>query len=180
MKYIIILMISIMFLAACTQNENMSESITQVQQETNDIPDNQNWDELIFSDIDGNTINLKEYDVPVLVESFAVWCPTCLSQQKEVSKAHDLLGDSFVSIALNIDPNEDENLVRQYRDQHELGLIYAVAPVELTRKLIDEFGNGIVQAPQTPIILYCNGEGRMLPSGIRSAEQLSEDIMGCL
>lgn len=170
-KYIV-LVCSMIFLAACTQVAPQIGSQEQSQQGLA-------WDQKTFSDVDGNIINLQEYEVPVLIETFAVWCPTCLTQQKEVAKAHDALGDSFKSIALNVDPNENEELVRQYRDQHELGLTYAVAPAELTQALIAEFGNGIVQAPQTPLILYCNGEGTMLPQGVRSAKELQEAIDAC-
>jgi thiol-disulfide isomerase/thioredoxin len=41
----------------------------------------------------------------VLVETMAMWCPTCLSQEKEVKALYEQLGqrDDFVSIGIDVD-----------------------------------------------------------------------------
>lgn len=117
----------------------------------------------------------------VLLESFAVWCPKCKSQQQEIKKLHAELGDDVVSIGLNTDPNENEQLVRDYIDENGFDWRYAVSPTEMTQSLISEFGNSIINAPSVPIILICeDGKYRKLPSGVKSVSELKEEIAaGC-
>ena len=52
----------------------------------------------------------------VLVEAMAEWCPTCIEQQREVQKLHDLLAssDDVVSISLDIDVHEDGPSLKEY------------------------------------------------------------------
>lgn len=42
---------------------------------------------------------------PVLVETMAIWCTTCLQQQRQVVEAHELA--EFQSVGIDVDPNED-------------------------------------------------------------------------
>lgn len=57
-------------------------------------------------------------DKPVLLESFAVWCPTCTAQQKVTKKFHEEVGDSVISISLDTDPNEDESRVLEHIEKN--------------------------------------------------------------
>ncbi|PIN91323.1 hypothetical protein COU57_01085 [Candidatus Pacearchaeota archaeon CG10_big_fil_rev_8_21_14_0_10_32_14] len=119
---------------------------------------------------------------PVLVESFAVWCPTCKKQQNEIKKLHEEVGDSVVSIALDTDPNEDETKILNHIQENGFNWYYAVSPIEMTQSLISEFGNGIISAPSAPMILICeDGSYRKLGgSGSRSVEELKEELeRGC-
>ena len=63
----------------------------------------------------------------VLVETMAVWCPTCLRQQNNVQALHEALGqrDDFVSVALDIDPNEEADYLQQHAAKHGFDWIYA-------------------------------------------------------
>lgn len=142
----------------------------------------EDWKSFEIKDVDGESFRICDFNkTPVLIESFAVWCPTCKKQQDAINKLHDDLGDSFVSIALDTDPNEDERTVRAYKNQFKYTWRFAVSPVELTKALIDEFGVGVVNAPGAPIILVCEDQSaRMLPRGLKSAEKLKNEIeKGC-
>jgi len=45
--------------------------------------------------------------------------------------------------------------------------------------LIDEFGLTVVNAPRAPVILIdADGTARLLPGGVKSAEQLLKEIAG--
>jgi thiol-disulfide isomerase/thioredoxin len=125
-----------------------------------------------ISDFEGRT---------VLLESFAVWCPTCLSQQKEMRVFTALYSDDVVHISLDTDPNEDETRVIEHATRNELDWIFAVSPIEVTRGLIDEFGIGVVNAPSAPVILICEDQStRLLRSGVKSAQDLRAEIeTGC-
>ena len=128
----------------------------------------------------GENFKISDFsDKPVLLESFAVWCPTCTSQQREIKKLHEEVGESVVSISLDTDPNEDEARILQHISSNNFEWYYAISPVELTRALIDEFGISIVNAPSAPVILICNNEARKLDSGVKSVSELKKEIESC-
>ena len=58
----------------------------------------------------------------VLVETMAMWCPTCLSQQKEVKALHEQLGkrDDFQSVGIDVDINENLAGVERLYGQERL------------------------------------------------------------
>lgn len=118
---------------------------------------------------------------PVLVESFAVWCPVCIKQQQEIQKLHQELGDSFVSISLDTDPNEDAQKVLEAVLDRGFDWRFAISPAELTKSLIDEFGPAIVNAPIAPIILVCEDQStRFLGRGTKDVEELKAELeRGC-
>jgi thiol-disulfide isomerase/thioredoxin len=143
----------------------------------------QDWRDIPLRDvISGETFRISDFeDQTVLLESFAVWCPTCTKQQEEVRKLHEQVGDEVISISLDVDPNEDEELVREHALANGFDWRYAIAPPELTRALIERFGTAIVAAPSAPIILICGQEeARLLKRGVKKADRLQEEIQhGC-
>lgn len=118
---------------------------------------------------------------PVLIESFAVWCPNCKRQQQTMQELHEELGDEIVSISLDTDPNENEETVKEYVRINGFDGKYVMPPTEVTQSLIDEFGVGIVNAPSVPVILVCADQNaRLLDRGHKSVETLKEEIeKGC-
>lgn len=143
----------------------------------------QDWRDIPLRDVvSGESFRISDFEgQTVLLESFAVWCPTCTKQQEEVRKLHEQIGDGVISISLDVDPNEDENLVREHAIRNGFDWRYAVAPPELTRALIDQFGTAIVAAPSAPMILICpDEEARLLKRGVKRADKLREEIQrGC-
>lgn len=120
-------------------------------------------------------------DRPVLVETFAVWCSTCLAQQKQIRALHERVGDDVVSVSLNVDPNEDASRVRKHLDRHGFEWRYAISPPAVTESLVDAYGQSIAVPPQAPVVLVCAGGGtRRLPNGVKSADNLQSEIeAGC-
>lgn len=146
-------------------------------------PSATDWKDIQLKDvITGNTFKISDFKgKPVLVESFAVWCPTCTKQQNEVKKLHDLIGDDVVSVALDTDPNEEESKIKAHAERNGFDWNYVVSPPELTRKLIDTYGTSIVNAPSTPMILVCeDGSERFLGRGLKTASDLQAHLaQGC-
>ncbi len=143
----------------------------------------QAWMEIELKDVrTGEAFRVSDFrGRPILLESFAVWCPTCLRQQKEMKKLKEKEGDSIIHISLNTDPNEDEDKIREHLERNGLDWYFAVSPPELTKALIDEVGLAIVSAPLAPVILICEDESvRLLRGGVKSAEALLSEIeKGC-
>lgn len=139
-----------------------------------------NWRDIRVKNINSQEL-FKISDFPneiVLVESFAVWCPTCTRQQK-ITKEFKKEFPDVISISLDTDPNEDEARVMEHITRNGFDWYYAIAPVEMTLSLIDEFGTGIVNAPSVPMILICNGEARKLSNGIKDIDELKDEIAKC-
>lgn len=125
------------------------------------------------------TFTVTGFDAPVLLETFAVWCPVCTNQQRRIAALHERRED-FVSVSLNTDPNEDAARVREHLDRHGFDWRYAVAPPEMTRSLKESFGSVVLSPTQAPVVLRCaDGSARLLETGVKSADTLAEHLESC-
>jgi hypothetical protein len=115
----------------------------------------------------------------VLVETLAVWCSNCLRQQREVQALHELLGprDDYISLGLDIDPNETPDILKAHAEKHSFDWRYAVAPVEVAREIGQLYGDQFLNPPSTPmLIIDRQGQAHPLPFGIKSAQTLQETL----
>jgi thiol-disulfide isomerase/thioredoxin len=110
---------------------------------------------------------------PVFVQSFAVWCPTCGAQLREMKEV--LERTDAVLVALDTDPNEDADSVRQHVERNGFSGSFAIAPANMTALLLDEFGPEIVAVPTAPVILISADQtsARLLDRGLKRAEELA-------
>lgn len=117
---------------------------------------------------------------PILLESFAVWCPVCTAQQRSIASLLDRR-DDVVAISLNTDPNEDADAVRKHVEKQGFGWRYTVAPSSMTERLIDAFGFIITNAPSAPVVRICpDGEAALVRGGgAKSAATLADAIDEC-
>jgi len=98
---------------------------------------------------------------PILLESFAVWCPTCLQQQRKIKEliAQESEGET-IHISIDTDPNEEAQQVIDHSNRNDLVWLFAISPAVYTQSLIEEFGVRVVNAPSAPVVLICD----VLPS----------------
>ncbi|WP_435345803.1 TlpA family protein disulfide reductase [Haloarchaeobius sp. HRN-SO-5] len=123
---------------------------------------------------------IADFDRPVLVETFAIWCSNCKRQQDELKRFHDAVGEDVVSVALNTDPNEDAAAVREHARSHGYDWRYAVSPPAVTRSLVDEFGASMTSPPIVPMVLYCpDGMATRLQNGHKPTSYLRERTGEC-
>ncbi len=141
------------------------------------------WMDIELRDVaSGETFTIGDYaGRPVLLESFAVWCPTCTTQQRQIGKLKEREGDSIVHISLDTDPNENDATIEEHLARNGFDWYYAISPIELTQALIDDFGLAIVNAPGAPIVLVCADQStRMLRRGVKTADDLLAEVEdGC-
>jgi len=198
----ILLIIIVLFLVGCTsvetdsgkeiETEEMSEKemeniAMEKQEQLEEALENvgacDDWKcEDLVDVLTGETYQIKDFEGKIiLVESFAVWCPTCLKQQLKMKDLLESDGDSIVHISLDTDPNEEASLVKEHAEKNGLNWKFSVSPIEITKKMIDEFGIGVVNAPSAPVILVCEDQStRLLEKGVKSAEELKGEIAkGC-
>lgn len=117
---------------------------------------------------------------PVLLESFAVWCPTCTRQQEILRDVRGRVGD-VVLVSLDVDPNEDAETVREHATEKGFDWLYAVSPPRMTRALVDEFGTVVTNPPSAPVIRVCPDGGASLLAGrgAKSADDVVAALDGC-
>ena len=201
-NFMILLIIIVLFLVGCTsvetdsgkeiETEEMSEKemeniAMEKQEQLEEALENvgacDDWKcEDLVDVLTGETYQIKDFEGKIiLVESFAVWCPTCLKQQLKMKDLLESDGDSIVHISLDTDPNEEASLVKEHAEKNDLNWKFSVSPIKITKKMIDEFGIGVVNAPSAPVILVCEDQStRLLEKGVKSAEELKGEIAkGC-
>lgn len=161
--------------AGCLGDESGSDGDTTTDGGTTD------WQTATLTDVrTGETFSVAQFDRPVLVETFAVWCSNCKRQQDELLAFHDAVGDDVVSVALDVDPNEDAAKVRTHAESNGYHWRYAVSPPPVTESLVDEFGVGMTNPPVVPMVLRCpDGSARRLKDGHKSTSYLREQADGC-
>ena len=184
LSLILIILASVLVIGVngCQEKTGFNETGTVEEIETAEPVEG--WRDVELKDVlTGDTFKITDFkDKPVLLESFAVWCPTCRKQQDKIKGLHEEIGDDFVSISLDTDPNEDENKVIEYLNRTGFDWIYAISPSDVTQRLIDEFGVGVINAPTAPVVLICPGDeqrARLLKRGVKSPDELKASLATC-
>ena len=139
------------------------------------------WFEAELTNVNtGETFKIGDFDDKVvLFETMAVWCSNCLRQQREVQALHDLLGDQpdLVSVALDIDPNETNDILKIHTDKNGFDWVYAVASPEVARDIGQLYGGQFLNPPATPmLIIDRHGQAHPLPFGHKTAQSLQEAL----
>jgi len=175
----------VLFISACNvQDSTNTIEVDETVENTQKQETNPDWRTAELTDaVTGETFRISDFEgKQVLIESFAVWCPTCRKQQEQVKEQIEQNPDSnTVHIALDMDPNEDINLVKDHALKNEFDWHFVVAPKGVAQNLIQEFGVGIVNVPSSPMLLVCeDGSVRMLGRGVKSPDVLNNELAkGC-
>ncbi len=139
------------------------------------------WETVSLVDVSsGEQFQVRDFrGTPILIQTFTVLCPICTSQQQEVMKLRGQ-GGPLTYVALDIDPNEDVPTIRSHIAKNNFSGYYAVAPMEMTASLLNEFGQTVITPSSAPMVLVCpNGTATLLHTGIKSAEELYQLTAGC-
>jgi hypothetical protein len=179
--YSILLIFSLIFLIGCTTEVKEEVVVVDTTEILEEIKDDVNWRNIKLMDVrTGTEFTVTGFTKPVLLESFAVWCPTCTNQQEEIKAFHKVVGEDVISISVDTDPNEDESKVLAHIERNGFDWHYAIAQAEFTQSLIDEFGVNIVNAPRVPMLLICqDGTVKKLKDGVKEVDVLLEEIKNC-
>jgi len=157
---------------ATTMGNSATEEQTPMPGETTTAPSVQGpeptaasetaWRSVEFSPVRRDeTLTVDSFDMPVVLQAFAVWCPKCQRKQEELRG----LDDGIVKINVNIDPNEDAEKVRNHADENGFDWRYVVAPDEMVQSLVSAFGTTVTNAPSTPVVVACPGGGSSFFAG---------------
>jgi len=146
-----------------------------------DMMETPNWFNASLTDArTGQAFNINDFQGKVvLVETMAIWCSNCLKQQGQVKVLHEQLGarDDFISIGLDIDPNENIDSLKVYVEDKGFDWLYAVPSRDVSREIASLYGDQFLNPPSTPIVVIDrHGEAHPLPFGIKSADDLMQAI----
>jgi hypothetical protein len=139
------------------------------------------WRTTDLTDVsNGETFTIGGFDGTVVLETFAVWCPTCTRQQKQLRGIAAGM-DAVAVVSLNVDPNEDAEKVRKHAEENGFGWYYAVAPTDVTKSLTDAFGSTVLNAPSAPVIVVCpDGSATVLEGrGVKSTTTIENALADC-
>jgi peroxiredoxin len=143
------------------------------------IPD---WFNVELTDVNtGKTFRIADFQGKViLLETMAIWCPTCTHQQQEIQALHEMLGerDDFVSVSLDVDSNESEDMLKAYAAQNGFDWKLAVAPLEVSRALGNLYSAEYLNPPLAPMMII-NPQGQVfgLPfGGVKKATNLKPTL----
>ncbi len=108
---------------------------------------------------------------PVIMHTFAIWCPACSMQLRATSALSKKNPGQFVVIGVDIDPRENSAQVKNHVEKNRFEGMYAAAPAPFTRSLMDTVGDQVVRSlPQT--IIICNTSVTYIGDGVFSEERL--------
>lgn len=140
-------------------------------------PERPAWFDLEMTDVrTGDVFTINDFaGKVVLLETMAVWCPTCRRQGDEVLRLHELLGNpaDLVSISLDTAMTEDADTLKHYAETLGYDWNIALAPLLVARALGNLYSAQYLNPPVSPmLIIDRDGEVLGLPFGLKSAESL--------
>ena len=99
----------------------------------------------------------------VLLETMAIWCPTCRRQADEVVRLHELLGHpaDLVSISLDTAMSEDAAMLKDYAEKLGYDWNIAVAPLLVARALGNLYSAEYLNPPVSPMLVI-DREGNVI------------------
>lgn len=139
--------------------------------------DGSDWQQIEIEDVTtGETFTLADIDDPVVIHTFATYCPTCQSQQAEVDRDYDELREQATFLDLTIDQNDDPEDVAEHAEENGYDWHFGVAPADLTGELVDEFGQSVTVSSQSPLIIVCPDGSAESVRKVVDGNRISEEI----
>ena len=116
----------------------------------------------------------------ILIDTMAVWCPTCQGEMSQVQQLPALLGASssdLVRISLDVDSNEDAVILKKFAATNKFDWYIAVAPVEVGRFLATNYDAQYLNPPLQPMLFIDKAGGVYgLPFGVKSAVSIQKTL----
>lgn len=173
----LVLSLFILVLAGC----NSSQSTTSSQAPTAEATTTPEWFQVELTDVQtGDVFTMNDYAGKViLVETMAVWCPTCILQASYTYRLHEQLGnpDDLISVSLDVDLNENADDLKAYIEEYGFDWHFAVAPLEIDRALGNLYSAQYMNPPLAPmLIIDRQGNVHSLEFGLKDTETLQKAV----
>lgn len=176
-KFSRFLLVSVLLLSACTSMQSATSTTPSVDLRTA-TPE---WFDIKLTDVQtGDSFTINDYaGKVVLVETMAIWCPTCILQGAYIYKLHDLLGnpDDLISVSLDVDLHEDDSMLKKYTAQYGFDWHFTVAPLEVDRALGNLYNAEYLNPPLAPMLIVDRkGNVHQLEYGLKDTETLRKAV----
>jgi thiol-disulfide isomerase/thioredoxin len=177
--FLLLCYIGSVFFAGCTGIENQSgtsvQTGTNVHNQADTNTAGSSWMTIPFTDavtgINTSIDELASLGKPVIIHTFAIWCPACSVQLEETAKFIHNNPEAYSVLGIDVDSREDPGMIKRHVDKNQFAGMYAASPTAMTRSLIDTFGIQIIRSlPQTMVI--CNKSITYIGDGAFSEEKL--------
>ena len=178
MKKILLTVLFLLVIAGCVgpaQSSPETSTSENISEETTESPGLPSWQTAEMTDVLTNqSFSVNSLSKPVLVESFAIWCPPCTRQQQEIKRLKNMR--NITSVSVNVDPEEDVR-VRDHATSNDFDWRYVTAPKPTTSKFVEVFGRTFISPPSVPVILVCDDKNyELLDRGVMTVSQLDETV----
>ncbi len=82
--------------------------------------------------------------------------------------------DDAVVIAIDVDPNEDAQMVRDHIARNDYEGVFVVAPIEMTEMLREQYGSYIITPPLAPkvVVNAQQTSAEAMTRGVKPADEL--------
>ncbi len=167
----------VLLLPACTSLQSATGTAESVDLATA-APE---WFNVELTDAQtGEIFTINDYaGKVVLIETMAVWCPTCILQASYVYRLHDQLGhpDDLISVSLDVDLNEDAAALKEYINEYGFDWHFAVSPLEVDHALGNLYSAEYLNPPLAPmLIIDRQGNVHQLEYGLKDTETLRKAV----
>jgi cytochrome oxidase Cu insertion factor (SCO1/SenC/PrrC family) len=139
------------------------------------------WFNVAMTDVNtGKQFRISDFTGKVvLMDTMATWCPTCQGEMSQMQLVPGLFpaGTDLVLVSLDVDPNEDETILKKYAAANKFDWYIAVAPIEVGRFLEMNYDQNYLNPPLQPM-LFIDRQGGVygLPTGPKSAVSLQKTL----
>ena len=112
----------------------------------------------------------------VFIETMAIWCSNCRTQQRDVVKAlAGLDPDRVVWIGIDVEASESASDLADYSRSLGFDWPYVIGDQAFLRALAAEFGDQVLSPPATPIaVIGTDGTVTLTEFGHKSVDRITE------
>lgn len=165
-------------MSACTFTTRTAEPQPNIVPTATVTPD---WFNIEMTDVQtGKTFSMNDYSGKVvLLETMAIWCPSCVIQATQVGKLHEALGnpEDLISVTLDVDSHEDDSALKEYAASYRFDWYFAVAPLLVERALGNLYSAEYLNPPLSPMLVIDRaGNVHQLDYGIKDAKTLQKIV----
>jgi cytochrome oxidase Cu insertion factor (SCO1/SenC/PrrC family) len=177
-RFLLIYSCLAMSLSACAPGRTVPADAAPAIATATTTPD---WFDIELTDVQtGKTFTMNDYSGKVvLLETIAIWCPSCIIQATQVEKLHEALGnpDDLISVSLDVDSHEDEATLKEYASSYHFDWHFAVAPLLVERALGNLYSAEYLNPPLSPmLVIDREGNVHQLDYGIKDVETLTKIV----
>ncbi|MES2210535.1 MAG: hypothetical protein V4515_10180 [Chloroflexota bacterium] len=140
----------------------------------------QAWATAELTDVrNGNTFRIADLVASnrvVFIETMAIWCANCRTQQRDVVKAlAGLDPDRIVWIGVDVEASESATDLAEYSASLGFDWPFIVGSKDFLRALDDSFGSQVLSPPATPIVVVgTDGTVTLTEFGHKSVDRIKE------